>query len=137
VFCDEATFAAAVERGLFLEHATFLGHRYGTPWPEPPAGRDVVLEIDVQGAAQVHERDPSALLVFLLPPDPEEQARRLRARGDAPERVRERVAKAAEEEATARSLGAVFVVNDDLERATAEVLKLIDTARARAGVPPP
>jgi guanylate kinase len=136
VFVDEATFDAAVARGAFLEHATFLGHRYGTPWPEPPACRDVVLEIDVQGAAQVHQRDPSALLVFLLPPDREEQARRLRTRGDPPERVRERVAKAAEEEATARALGAVFVVNDDLERATREVLQLVDAARARSGAPP-
>lgn len=136
VFVGEAAFAAAVERGEFLEHASFLGHRYGTPWPEPPAGRDVILEIEVQGAAQVHRRDPSSLLVFLLPPSPDEQARRLRGRGDPEERVRQRVAKAGEEEATARSLGASFVVNDDLDRAATEVLRLVDEARARQGTPP-
>lgn len=137
IFVDDAAFTAAVERGAFLEHATFLGHHYGTPWPEAPPGRDVVLEIDVQGAAQVLGRDPSALLVFLVPPSHDEQVRRLRERGDPPERVQERVAVAADEQATAGTLGAVFVVNDDLSRATAEVQGLIAGARSRTGASPP
>jgi guanylate kinase len=96
-----------------------------------PAGADVVLEIEVQGARQVHELDPDALLLFVVPPSPEEQERRLRGRGDPEEIVLRRLAKAAEETAAARALGAVEVVNDDLDRAVAEIHDIIENARSR------
>lgn len=128
VFVDRATFEAAIAEGRFLEHAEFLGHLYGTPWPEVD-GRDVVLEIEVQGAAQVLERIPEALLVLLEPPSPEVQAARMVARGDRPEQVAERVAVGAAEVAEGRRLGAVSVVNDELDRTVAEVRALIDARR--------
>jgi guanylate kinase len=119
-----------------LEWAEFLGHLYGSPLPEAPPGRDVVLEIEVQGARQVAARDPSALLVFVVPPSPEEQARRLRRRGDPESEVAARLAKAAEEAAAADELGAVQVVNDDLERAVGEIHSLIVDARAQGSDAP-
>jgi guanylate kinase len=99
----------------------------------------VVLEIEVQGARQIAERDPSALLIFLDPPDAAEQERRLRGRGDPDELVQARVAKAAEEVDAAEELGALRVVNDDLDRAVDEVLALIEAARhdRRHGAPGP
>ena len=86
----------------------------------------------MQGARQIAARDPSALLVFVVPPSPEEQARRQRRRGDPEREVAARLAKAAEEAAAADELGAVPVVNDDLERAVAEIHGLIE-ARRRGG----
>ena len=116
--------------GGFFEHAEFLGNLYGTPVPEAPPGADVVLEIEVQGAAQVQARDPGALIVFVDAPSPAEQERRLRGRGDPDDVVRRRLAKAEEERRAATALHALVVVNDDLDRAVAEILDIIRRARA-------
>jgi guanylate kinase len=131
VFVDRERFGEKVASDGFLEWAEFLGNLYGTPVPAPPPGRDTLLEIEVQGARQVHERDPAALLIFVVPPSPEEQQRRLRGRGDPEELIEKRLAKAAEERAAAAELGAAVVVNDDLERAVEEVASLIASARAQ------
>lgn len=129
VFTDRSSFMAEAQRDGFLEWAEFLGNLYGTPLPNPPPGCDTVLEIDVQGARQVHRRDPEAVLIFVVPPSREELERRLRARGDPEHLVRRRLSKAPEEAAMAEEMGATVVVNDDLERATEEVAALIDAAR--------
>ena len=131
VFVTREEFEAHRAELGFHEWAEFLGNLYGTPIVEPPAGKDVVLEIEVQGAAQIKHADPDALLIFVVPPSPEEQERRLRGRGDPDDVVRRRLAKAAEETTAGRDLGAVEVVNDDLDRAVDEVLDIIRTARDR------
>ena len=130
VFVDRDAFEARIAADGFLEHAEFLGNLYGTPVPDQlPDGKDVVLEIEVQGARQIHELDPDALLIFVTPPSAEEQERRLRGRGDPDEIVRRRLAKAAEEATAAAELGAVEVVNDDLERCVEEVAGIIAARR--------
>jgi len=84
----------------------------------------------VQGAEQVLRRDPRALVVLLEPPSAEVQAERLRGRGDPPDQLERRVAVAAAEVERGRQLGAVSVVNDDLDRAVAEVAELIEHVRS-------
>lgn len=129
VFVDRAAFEAHIAAGGFLEHAEFLGNLYGSPVPEDVAGRDVILEIDVQGAQQVKQRLASALLIFMLPPSRDELERRMLGRGDDPAKVRERLDVADAERELARSLGAIEVVNDDFDEACDRVASLIHDAR--------
>lgn len=129
VFTSRDEFEAHVNRDGFLEWTDFLGNLYGTPLPEPPPGRDVVLEIELQGAKQVRERNPEALLIFVLPPSREEQQVRLMGRGDPPNKVLERLRKAEEEEPEGRELADHVVVNDDLERTIAEMAGIIERER--------
>ena len=122
-------FERRIADGGFLEHAEFLGNLYGTPWPDADDTRDVVLEIDVQAAALVLERSPDALFILLEPPSAEVQAERLRGRGDPPEQAERRIAVAQGELAEGRRLGAICIVNDDLDRTVAECERLIADAR--------
>jgi guanylate kinase len=134
-FVDRADFDRMIEAGGFLEWADIFGERYGTP-REPveralAAGRDVLVEIDVQGARQVKAADPSAYMVFITPPSLDELERRLRTRGtETDEQVKRRLAKASDELAAEPEFD-VTVVNDDLERAAREVIQLVDKLRRR------
>jgi guanylate kinase len=130
VFTDREHFEQRIAAGGFLEWTNFLGNYYGTPMPEPVEGADVVLEIEVDGAQQVKAVRPDALLIFVLPPSREEQERRLRGRGDAGDKVVERLRKAEDEEPVGRALADRVVVNDDLEDTIAEMLAIIEQARA-------
>jgi guanylate kinase len=132
VFTDPEQFEQQIAAGGFLEWTEFLGNYYGTPLPAPTAGADVVLEIEVDGAQQVKAVRPDALLIFVLPPSRAEQERRLRERGDHDDKVYARLRKAEDEEPVGRALADQVVVNDDLETTIAEMLAIIDAARAAA-----
>lgn len=134
-FVDRATFESNAASGGFLEWVEFLDYLQGTPVPDPPPGRDIVLEIDVQGARLVSERYPDALLIFIDAPSREEQQRRLEGRGDPPDKVAARMAKGDDERRLAADLGAVVVVNNDLDRAVDDVAALIDERRVTGGDP--
>ncbi len=136
VFVDRAQFDEHERAGGFLERNEFHGNLYGTPRPSVDADRDVLLEIDVNGARQVREQVNDALLLFVDAPDREVQRRRLQGRGDPPERVEARIAEAERERRDAVALDCVFLVNDDLDRVVAEIRQLIDVAR-KARVAPP
>lgn len=132
LFASRRMFEHRVAEGGFLEWTSFLGNYYGTPVPEPMTGRDVVLEIEVDGARQVKALHPDAVLIFVLPPSRDEQERRLRGRGDPEQKVEERVRKAEEEEPVGRALADHIVVNDDLGRTVDEMLEIIELNRTRA-----
>lgn len=121
VFVTRAEFEDRIAAGGFVEHAEFLGNYYGTPTPDAPDDKILIYEIDVQGARQVAEIEPNALLVFLVAPSADEQLARLTQRGDPPAKVEARMRKAAEEQGAATELGAHTIVNDQLDRTVAEL----------------
>jgi guanylate kinase len=129
VFTDRADFERRIEAGGFLEWTNFLGNYYGTPMPQPEPGRDVVLEIEVDGARQVKALHPEAILIFVLPPTREEQQRRLRGRGDPEDKVDQRLQKALDEEPVGLAIADHVVVNDDLERTVGEMMDIIGQHR--------
>jgi guanylate kinase len=129
VFVGDDEFERHVAAGGFLEWAEFLGHRYGTPVPDPPPGHDVVLEIEVQGARQVRDALADPLLIFLDAPSRSVQAERLRLRGDPEDAIDRRLVAADAEAAAARDLGMIPVVNDDLDDTVAAVHGLIQARR--------
>ncbi len=132
-FIDQETFQLWIDEDRFLEHAQVFGRSwYGTP-REPvesqlERSRLVVLDIDVQGAMQVRRSMPDSFGVFVLPTDENVLLERLRSRGREDEAtIERRFAEARSEMVTARECGAydAFVVNDDLERATAELAEIV------------
>jgi guanylate kinase len=134
-FVTEAEFEAMVQRGEFLEYARVFGkHSYGTPkkWLEESRkkGLDLVLEIDVQGAAQVKEKLPESVAIFILPPSRQELERRLRNRGqDSGEEIARRLGQARDEIAAFSKYYDYCVVNDDMERAGREVQSIVTALR--------
>ncbi len=130
-FVTRDRFEQRIADGGFLEWTEFLDYLQGSPVPEPPAGRDVLFEIDVRGAANIKELYPQALLLFVDAPDRSVQEERLRGRGDDEDRIRQRLAKADEEVELARQLEAVNVVNDEFERALDELRHHIHVHRSR------
>lgn len=126
-FVDEAAFDALVEGGALLEWAVVHGrHRYGTPRaPVERAlaeGRPALLEIDLQGARQVRATMPQARFVFLAPPSWDEMVRRLVGRGTETPEERERRLATARLELAAEDEFDVTIVNDDVRRATDELV---------------
>ncbi len=135
-FLDDSVFDRMVEDGELMEWAEIVGHRSGTPRgfvrQQLAAGMDVLLEIDAQGAHQIREGAPEALLIFLAPPSLDELEARLRGRGtESEERIAQRMKVAAWELQQMTWFDHV-VVNDDLERAVGEVAAIIERSRPGA-----
>jgi guanylate kinase len=133
-FLSEPEFQEKVRSGALLEYAQVFGkHWYGTPRQpvetQMAEGRLVILDIDVQGALQVRESMPEALMVFVVPPNDDELLRRLRDRGREGEAaIQRRFAEARKEIDIARTSGAfdATVVNDNLEQAVTETCRLVE-----------
>lgn len=134
-FVDRATFEAAIARDYFYEWAEFHGHLYGTPIPEPPEGRDVLLEIEVQGARQVRQRDARAVIILLTAPTMALLEQRLRGRGDLEEHISRRLESTRHEIVQGRDLCDHEVVNDDIERASREILSILEGLRQSRRIP--
>ncbi len=124
-FIEAETFRQWIEDGEFLEYAEYVGNFYGTPKKFVDAamaeGKDVILDIEIQGATQVHELRPDVVRIFIAPPSWEELERRLTARGtDSPEKVQRRLLRAKVELENAGHYD-YFVINDTVENAVREL----------------
>ena len=135
-FVTESEFQQMVGRGEFLEYAQVFGKNwYGTPRTSIEEARalkkDLVLEIDVQGALQVKQKLPGAVAVFVLPPSRAELERRIRARGqDSEDEIARRLERARQEMLNYSSYD-FAIINDDLERAGHEVQAIALGSRCR------
>jgi len=135
-FTDRASFLSMVERGEFLEHAEYYGQLYGTGRSyveeQLESGKDVVLDIDVQGARQVKAKSPGAIAIFILPPSFEELERRLRSRMlESEEAIRRRLEIARGEIQFYRDYDYI-IVNDILENS----ISLLESIVRSGGVFP-
>jgi len=134
---DKLEFFRRLDSDQFLEYAQVYGDYYATPknpsLEHLTAGRDVLLEIDFQGAMQVRYHYPEALLIFILPPDEPTLLRRLTDRGrDSEEEINKRFRAAKREIHMAKGSRAFdyMVINDSLDRAVEEITKIIHHKRA-------
>ena len=132
-FVDEPEFRRLVAEEAFLEWAEYNANLYGTSWEAIDrgltGGRDVLLEIEVQGARQVRARRPDARLIFLLPPSMQELERRLQGRGtDSQDEIRRRLDVASHELEAIRDFD-YAVTNDELDSCVANLLEIIRAER--------
>ncbi len=137
-FLSPEEFDRRLERGEFLEWADVYGHRYGTlSGPVQSAlreGRDVVLEIDVQGAEQVMRAAPDAVSIFIRPASMEQLERRLRGRRtESEEQLRRRLEKAAWEMERGRDSFKHQVLNDALDEAVREICDIYEKESGESG----
>lgn len=135
-FVDPATFRAMADRGEFAEWAQVHGHLYGTSLGElarhAAAGRDVILDLDTQGAAQLRRRCPEGVSIFIVPPSWEALETRLRRRHtDAEADIRHRLARGREEVREYATYQYV-IVNDAFDRAAEELRAIILAERRRS-----
>ena len=134
-FVEDTEFDRMIKEGAFLEHADVFGKRYGSSRQEVDRrradGKDVILEIDWQGADQVRNMLPDAISVFILPPSMTELENRLRGRGqDSADAINTRLAEAKTDMAQAKRYD-YLVINDDFERAHNELLSIVRSTRLR------
>jgi guanylate kinase len=135
-FISQAEFERMIQAGEFLEYAQVFGkHWYGTPssWLERARtqGLDLVLEIDVQGAAQIKRKLPAAIAIFIVPPSRQELEKRIRARGqDSDEEILRRLDRARQELEHYREYD-YSVINEDKERAEREVQAIVLAGRCQ------
>lgn len=132
-FTDREGFEETIRQDGLVEYASYCGNYYGTPRAyveeQMAAGKNVILEIEIQGALKIKEKFPESLLIFLTPPDAQELRRRLEGRGtEAPEVVAKRLARAVEESEGVEAYDYI-VINDSLEECVEEVHGLVKAAR--------
>ena len=132
-FVSEDQFVQMIDEGKFLEHANVFGKRYGTSTAEVAAkraqGKDVILEIDWQGAQQVRKAIPDAISVFVLPPSVEELAARLTSRGeDTAQSIEKRLGEAKLDMSQAIHFD-YLVINADFETALQDFASIVHAAR--------
>jgi guanylate kinase len=134
-FKTREEFEQLIEEGGLLEHAEFVGNYYGTPLAYVretiEAGRDVFLEIEVQGAAQIREKAPDALFIFLAPPSLSELEQRLIGRGTESEEVIVKRIATAREELEMMSLYDYVVENDEVQNACDKINSIIKAEHCR------
>ena len=128
-FLTREQFQSWIDQDAFLEHAEFVGNLYGTPMlyvdKAMDQGRDVILDIEIQGAEQVHRRRPEAIRIYVAPPSWAELERRLIGRGtEDMEKVRRRLERGKQEFAAAREFD-YFVINDAVDRAVEELRAIL------------
>ncbi|MEC1179408.1 guanylate kinase [Metasolibacillus meyeri] len=134
-FKTREEFEALIELGGLLEHAEFVGNYYGTPLAYVndtlEAGRDVFLEIEVQGAAQIRAKAPDALFIFLAPPSLSELKERLVGRGTETEDIIAKRIATAREELEMMSLYDYVVENDEVQNACDKINAIIKAEHCR------
>lgn len=132
-FKTKEEFEAMVERGELLEHACYVGNYYGTPKPYVDKmlseGKDVILEIEIQGGLQVKEKCKDALLIFMMPPTVEEIYNRLKKRGTEDEEVIAKRMKRASEEIEEVSKYDFIMINDDVDECVKDIHELVQSAK--------
>lgn len=134
-FVDRTEFERMIAAGELLEHAEYVGNYYGTSMKvireKLDQGIDVLLDIEVQGAAKVRQRCPEAILIFIIPPSLEELSRRLHKRQtDSEEVIEGRLLKAREEYREIPQYD-YLVVNDSVPQAAAEILSILTAEGCR------
>lgn len=134
-FLSMEQFEKWIGEDQFLEHAQFVGNRYGTPRlyvdQAMDQGRDVLLDIEIQGAEQVKRKRPDVVRIYVAPPSWEELERRLIGRGtEDMEKVRSRLARGKEEFAVAREFD-YFVINDTVDHAVEEIRAIMAAEHCR------
>ena len=128
-FLSEEEFKKLRDEHKLIEYAKYVNHYYGTPKEyveeKMAQGKDVILEIEIQGAAKVREKMPEAVSLFLVPPSFEELSRRLHGRGtDSEEKIQQRL-ETARREAKEIVNYDYIVVNDTVDRAVGEILAIL------------
>lgn len=136
-FVSREVFEQMIREDALIEHACYVGNYYGTPksyvLEQMESGRDVILEIEIQGALKVKERFPDTLLLFVTPPSAAELENRLRGRGtETDEVIRSRLKRAAEE-AEFMEKYEYILINDDLDTCVREMHGLIQAQHLRTG----
>lgn len=134
-FLKEDTFRNWIAQDEFLEYAEYVGNFYGTPKryvdTAMEEGKDVILDIEIQGAIQVKAKRPETVRIFIAPPSWSELERRLTSRGtDSPEKIRQRLQRAKEEVAAAGEYDYI-VINDTREKAVAELDAIMTAEHCR------
>lgn len=133
-FVSNEEFEKLIQENGLIEHAGYVDHYYGTPRKfvedKLSEGIDVILEIEIQGALQIKEQYPDAVLLFVMPPSAAELEKRLRGRGTETEEVILQRLKRAREESVGIEKYDYLVINDDLEQCTERLHNIIEAAHS-------